>query len=243
MPQRFRKLQRVPADTQADYAYKKLESLFVNEQLPPGGFVSEPQLRAILKVGRTPMREAIKRLEADRLLVPFARKGFYVPPIDIREYLYVLELRLPIERYAFVTAAIRASDAERIALEQCISRFRRALRAKDVDAAAAADFESKKITLQATGNPYLGQVLRPLHTIGRRFWRHYVDPIERVALNAIQIDTLKSMYAADADNTGRLIEQFFIKLREVSIRVLKSKEELPSEIRFEYQKRSNSKGQ
>ena len=77
------------------------------------------------------MREAIKRWEADRLLVPFARKGFYVPTIDIREYLYVLELRLPIERYAFVTAATRASDAERIALEQCISKFRRALRKED----------------------------------------------------------------------------------------------------------------
>jgi DNA-binding GntR family transcriptional regulator len=241
MSRRPKKLQRNPADTLAEVAYKKLESLFVDGELPPGGFVSEPQLREFLNVGRTPMREAIKRLETDRLLVPFARKGFYVPPIDTREYLYLLELRLPIERYVYVTAATRANDAERIALEHCISKFRRALRSpKMLSAAAAADFESKQITLQATRNPFIEQVLRPLHTIGRRFWRHYVDGAEQVSLNMLQIDILKAVCSADAGRAGLSTEQFFQELREVSVRVLRSKEVLPDEINFGYQKFSSS---
>lgn len=240
MSRQTKKLQRDPADTLAEIAYKKLESLFVNGELPPGGFVSEPQLREFLSVGRTPMREAIKRLEADRLLVPFARKGFYVPPIDTREYLYLLELRLPIERYVYVTAAARANDAERIALEHCISKFRRAVRKHDLPAAAAADYDSKKITLQATRNPYIEQVLRPLHTIGRRFWRHHVDRAGQVSLNTLQIDILKAVCSSDSVGAGRSTEHFFQELREVSVRVLRSKEMIPGEIDYEYQKRSRS---
>jgi DNA-binding GntR family transcriptional regulator len=140
-------------DTLAEIAYEKLESLFVNGQLPPGEVVSEPQLRAFLNVGRTPMREAIKRMEADRLLIPFARKGFYVPPIDVREYLYLLELRLPIERYAFITAATRATDQERLALKQCITKFQKAQRTKDEPATAAADYESKQIVSKRRAIP------------------------------------------------------------------------------------------
>jgi DNA-binding GntR family transcriptional regulator len=241
MSRRPKKLQHDPAETLAEIAYKQLESLFIQGQLPPGGFVSEPQLRAFLNVGRTPMREAIKRLEADRLLVPLARKGFYVPPIDIREYLYVLELRLPIERYAFVTAATRATDAERIALEHCISKFRRALRNNDNVSAAASDYESKQVILQATRNPYIGQVLRPLHAMGRRFWQFHVDRKEQVTLNALEIDTLKAVHAADASGAGRSIEQFFQQLREVSIRVLRNQEVLPGEVPLEYQRTAGAR--
>ena len=80
------------ADTLADAAYRQIEGLYVDGTLPPGSFVSEPQLHRLTGLGRAPVREAVKRLEAERLLLPMHRKGIYVPPIEIGEH-----LRLPLE--------------------------------------------------------------------------------------------------------------------------------------------------
>ena len=160
-------------ETLGDDAYRQIEGLFVNGTLRPGSFVSEPQLQRLTSLGRAPVRDAVKRFEAERLLLPMHRKGIYVPALDVGDHLYLLEVRRPIEIYICRSAALRAQEAERAALRACIARFRDETGNWDHEVRAQRDFEYKHVIIRATRNPYIAPVIGPIHTLSRRFWHFH----------------------------------------------------------------------
>ena len=160
-------------DTLADLAYRQIEALFVDGTLVPGSIISEPQLHRLTGLGRAPVREAVKRLEAERLLLPMHRKGIHVPPIEISEHLYLLEIRRPIETYICRTAAMRANEDERAALRACAGRYRRESGNLEHAVRANRDYEYKQIVVAATRNPHVVPVIGRLHTLSRRFWHFH----------------------------------------------------------------------
>jgi len=162
-------------ETLAERAYAEIEAMFVNGTLRPGSFVSEPQLQLRLGLGRTPVREAIKRFEADRLLLPLHRKGIYIPPIDLDDHLHLLEVRRPVELLSFALAAERADEDERSQMNRCLQDLDKAEAAADMEATARVDYRSKMLAISATRNPHVAVVLRPIHTLSRRFWNFHVN--------------------------------------------------------------------
>ncbi len=93
-------------------AYRQLEELIATLQLPPGTVLSELMLAQRLKIGRTPIREALQRLARDGLVVVLPRRGVLVSEINLRTQLRLLEVRRVLERLMAELAAERASDDE-----------------------------------------------------------------------------------------------------------------------------------
>src|SRR5579862_5579940 len=84
--------------TLTDRAYRELEEMIVTLQLSPGTILSEQTLAVRLKIGRTPIREALQRLARDGLVVIMPRRGIMVSEINLRLQLRLLEVRRELER-------------------------------------------------------------------------------------------------------------------------------------------------
>ncbi|HEY4616294.1 MAG TPA: GntR family transcriptional regulator, partial [Citricoccus sp.] len=71
--------------TLAERAYREIRARIIDNRLAPGTPLDEEALIAELSIGRTPLREAVKRLESERLLTIYAHRGTFVPEVTIRD--------------------------------------------------------------------------------------------------------------------------------------------------------------
>ena len=104
-------VERTP--TLADRAYAALRDRLVTLQIRPGEPIDDDLIAEDLGVGRTPVREALKRLEDDRLVVAYPRRGTFATTVDITDLTHLNEVRLQLEPQAARRAAERATADER----------------------------------------------------------------------------------------------------------------------------------
>ena len=97
----------------ADKAYHEIRLLIVSLELAPGAVIDERELIERLEIGRTPIREALRRLAHERLVEVYPRRGMFVTGVDVRELARLSEVREVLEPEAARLAAERATDAER----------------------------------------------------------------------------------------------------------------------------------
>jgi DNA-binding GntR family transcriptional regulator len=97
----------------ADRAYVAIRDLIVSLGLPPGALIDERQLVESLGIGRTPVREALRRLSQEQLVEVFPRRGMFVTGVDVRDLARISEVRAALEPEAARLAAERATDEER----------------------------------------------------------------------------------------------------------------------------------
>ena len=110
----------------ADKAYHEIRDLIVSLELAPGAVIDERELIERLEIGRTPVREALRRLAHERLVEVYPRRGMFVTGVDVRELARLSEVREVLEPEAARLAAERATDADRAELGALARRARRA---------------------------------------------------------------------------------------------------------------------
>ena len=186
---------RIGAPALADQARAQLEELIVQLELPPGSVWSEVQLSERLGIGRTPVREALQRLEGDHLVRILPRLGVQVTEINVTQQLRLLEVRRVLERLVAQNAARRATPEER---EQLL-RMADALEAMvdgDVLKFLRYHYEIKRYIAECARNPFAAAAIAPTHAMSRRFYflhyrrahdlpeaaRHHADVIRAIAL-------------------------------------------------------------
>src|SRR5437762_14230164 len=122
---------RSSSQSLTDCAYLDLEEMIVTLKLPPGTAVSESELSQRLRIGRTPIREALQRLARERLIVILPRRGILVSEINVKSQLRLLEVRRELERLIARSAARRATPAERERFEALARDFEKSARRDD----------------------------------------------------------------------------------------------------------------
>lgn len=153
-----------------DQAYAKLEELIVTLRLAPGAIVSEAALSRQLRIGRTPIREALHRLARERLVNILPRRGITVSEINVGAQLRLLEVRREIERLVARSAARRASDAERTQFTDLGKAFEAAARTDDATAFMRTDRTFNDLCLVAAHNEYAAGTMLLMNSLSRRFW-------------------------------------------------------------------------
>ena len=93
----------------ADRAYEELRDRLVTLQIKPGEPIDEDQLGRELEMGRTPIREAIKRLALENLVTVFPRRGTFAAEINIKDLAHITDVRQVLEGQAAVPRG-RAPD-------------------------------------------------------------------------------------------------------------------------------------
>lgn len=157
------------AEPLAETAYRKLEEFIVTLKLAPGSKWSEEDLVELISVGRTPVREAVKRLHNDSLLTVLARYGVMIAEINLHQQLLVVELRRDLEMLITEQAHQRASIRERCELGKMIDDFE-AFSGTDIQSFLQHDLIVNQAIAGLAGNPFASKALGPLLNLSRRFF-------------------------------------------------------------------------
>src|SRR5881275_1278415 len=114
-----------PRELLADRAYAELRDRLVTLRIPPGSPIDEDLLGEELEMGRTPVREAIKRLALENLVTVFPRRGTFASEINITDLAHVSDVRVRLEGHAARRAAERLTASQREELEALLSEIDR----------------------------------------------------------------------------------------------------------------------
>ena len=105
--------------TDATKAYQLIKEKIISLELAPGAVIQDAALTEELGLGRTPIREALKLLEAENLVVTVPRRGIFVAHVSITDLQQLCEIRTELEGLSARLAAQRATEAEIASLLQC----------------------------------------------------------------------------------------------------------------------------
>jgi DNA-binding GntR family transcriptional regulator len=153
----------------ADRAYYAIRELIVTLELPPGAVLREPELTEQLGIGRTPVREALRRLAQERLVEVFPRRGMFVTKVDVRDLARLCEVRLALEPEAARLAAERATQADLAELREVLAELD-VRRKRDPRALIDLDERIHRAIYHASHNPYLAETLEQYYAHALRIW-------------------------------------------------------------------------
>lgn len=144
-------MQPVSGETLADAAYRRISEAMLSGALPPGSRLVMDALAARLQISRTPVRDALYRLEREGLIEPAGRRGFLVRTLGPAAVRNLFEAREAVEVFA----------AQRVAELGAMSQVAAAIdKAEQMDTAQPADAFAANLlvhraVVEATGNPHL----------------------------------------------------------------------------------------
>jgi DNA-binding GntR family transcriptional regulator len=157
-----------------DRAYHEIEERIVTLSLAPGSVLSEQSLANDLKIGRTPIREALQRLARDGLVTVLPRRGILVSAINLETQLKLLEVRRELERLMAKLAAERADETQRRAFAEIAKGMLAAADKSDDRAFMRLDQKFNALIAAASRNEFATRSMGLMNGLSRRFWyQHY----------------------------------------------------------------------
>ena len=155
----------------ADKAYHAIRGLIVSLELAPGALIDERELIERLEIGRTPVREALRRLAQEQLVEVYPRRGMFVTPVDARALARLSEVRAVLEPEAARLAAVRATDADREELGLLLSELEGGGGGELID----LDERIHRAVYRAAHNDLLQTTLEQYYTLALRIWSIALD--------------------------------------------------------------------
>jgi DNA-binding GntR family transcriptional regulator len=152
----------------ADRAYVELRDQIVTLTIPPGAPINEESLGRELGLGRTPLREAIKRLALENLVAVYPRRGTFVTEINITDLAHISDVRVQLEGHAAYRAAQRLTAAQRDELDALVAEIEQPR--SDADALMGLDARIHRFVYRCAANPYLRNTLEHYLNLSLRIW-------------------------------------------------------------------------
>lgn len=152
---------RAAGPSAAERAYQHLKRAILEQVYPGGLLISEGEIAEATGVSRTPVREALLRLEAEGLVKLYPKRGALIRPVSAREIADVIEARRLVELHAAEQVWPRRA-AIRDDLARWLDEMRRAHTAGDVTALMAADRAFHATVVEAAGNEILAELYHRL---------------------------------------------------------------------------------
>ena len=153
----------------ADKAYHAIRDLIVSLELAPGAVIDERALIEQLGIGRTPVREALRRLAQERLVEVYPRRGMFVTGVDVRELARISEVRTVLEPEAARLAAERATDDDRETLAELLDEL------DEPESLIGLDERIHRAVYRAAHNDLLEATLEQYYVLALRIWVMALD--------------------------------------------------------------------
>ena len=208
----------VGTESNADRAYEVIRERLVMLDIRPGEPINDDRLSAELGLGRTPVREAVKRLERDRLVVAYPRRGTFATAVDLTDLADISEIRKQLEPTAAARAARTASADMRARLGVLADSIAAIDDGDDPREVLRRDVYVHREIYRASGNPHLEQILITLDGHATRIWCLFLDRLPDVASHVREhIALLEAIVAGDeaaaADLTSAHVTGFEREIR------------------------------
>ncbi|MCQ9165048.1 GntR family transcriptional regulator [Arthrobacter sp. STN4] len=190
----------------AEVAYEHIRDRLLMLDIKPGDLLNDEDLARDLGVGRTPVREALKRLELDRLVVSYPRRGTFATRVEVTDLAFISEIRTQLEPLA-------ASRAARVATEPMREQLRAVMCAvESFDTRAASVVETLRLDASvhqsiyaAAANPHLEDVLIRYDNLVTRIWCMVLDRLPDLSRHLHEhVDLLRAVIDGDEAQAGEL---------------------------------------
>ncbi|MFG2132782.1 GntR family transcriptional regulator [Streptomyces sp. NPDC048751] len=204
----------------AERAYRAVRDRLVMLEIRPGAPINEEQLAQSLGVGRTPVREALKRLQYERLIATYPRRGTFATDVNITDLAHISEVRQELEPLAAAQAARRATAADRANLTALRRELESAHSAQyDTIALMHLDLQVHRAVYAAAHNPYLEDTLVRHDNLATRIWCLFIDRLSDMAGHVEEHGPLiEAIVAGEPEKAARLarghVEGFERAIRE-----------------------------
>lgn len=204
-----------------DVVFNNLRKAILMGQLKPGERLLEVHLAHKLGVSRTPVREAIRKLELEGLVITIPRHGAEVAQITEKGLNDVLEVRRALDALSVELACDRITDGEIEALKKACDEFESAVEKKDTSIIARADVALHDIIVQAAGNQRLQQMINNLAEQMYRYRFVYImDESQHETLVAEHREIYESIACRDRKRASRAAKLHIDNQKESVIRQL-----------------------
>ncbi len=189
-------------------------------RIAPGAPIDEDALGAELEIGRTPVREAIKRLALENLVTVFPRRGTFASEINITDLADISDVREQLEGHAAYRAAQRITAPQQAELEALLSELSDSAGSEHVEALMGLDARIHRFVHRCTGNPYMEETLGRYFSLSLRIWYLVLDRLPHLFARVHEHEELlRAIAAGDPDRARRVmvehIETFEREIRAV----------------------------
>lgn len=168
-----------------DVVFQTLRAAIINGDFEPGERLMEISLAKKLGVSRTPVREAIRMLELEGLVVMIPRRGAEVAKITIKDLKDSLEVRMAIEELAVVLACERITEEEKQKLIQANEEFKMLILNKKVPDIVEGDVKFHDVIFEATKNPKL---ISTAHNLREQVYRYRVEYVKDFSYHDVLVE-------------------------------------------------------
>lgn len=200
-----------------DVVFYTLRQAILKGEMEPGERLMEIQLAKKLGVSRTPIREAIRKLELEGLVIMIPRRGAEVAGITEKALRDVLEVRRSLEELAIELAVARMKEGDIKALEAARIEFREALNTNDMIRIAQADEKFHDVIYAGTYNDKLVQLLNNLRDQIYRYRLEYIKDVGKRQLILIEHENILNAVKTRNLELGRRAMREHIDNQEITI--------------------------
>ena len=185
--------------------------------------MSEAALVEQLAIGRTPIREALQKLEREGLIRIMPRKGIAVTDLDPAKQLLMLELRRDLEKLLARSGALRATEQERSAFIVIADKMDQIATGGSDIAFMRQDYALNQLMTQAAHNEYASRAIGLIHGLARRFWFvHYKTTTNLPLCCTLHATLAREVAQGDPETAAAAIDALMDYLEEFTYASLKT---------------------
>ncbi|WP_286786584.1 MULTISPECIES: GntR family transcriptional regulator [Pseudomonas] len=192
-----------------ELAYQTLRRMILEKALRSGGPVVEGRLIEELNISRTPLREALLRLEGEGLLVRAGARSYSVRFVSAQEYFQTMKVRELLETEAI---GLSIGKIDKRVIEQLVKKLKSLGKGQQEPAHWQIDDQVHTMYAQASGNPVLARLIEQVRTHSRLF--ELVSPFNRIEEDrAEHLAILEAYLSGDADAARAAVRTHLQNLR------------------------------
>ena len=198
----------------AERAYVELRDRIVTLHIAPGTVLREDELMKELAIGRTPLREAVKRLALENLVTVRPRRGTFVTEVEAADIVNITEVRVELEAYAAELAAERMDDQAAKLARALLAEVEELRRPDDPDWLMHFDERIHRFIWEAGGNRYLLDTLERYFTHSLRIWYLVLDRVPGLGHSVHdQAHLLEAVLARDGSRSRTIMREHVLEFQ------------------------------
>lgn len=202
-------------------AYDLIKARIMNLELKPGQYITDSEVASEIGISRTPVREGLRRLEHEGLLINQARRGWKVYALSLEDIHDIFDVKEAVEGMLARRAAECSDEQAQSALAQAIEQMQHAVGTNDVEAWLKADVQLHDTIFAMSGNERAASIIQNINDQWHRVRIGFVALQERIQRSSPEHKAIvESILAGDGEEAERLMTVHLHNVREELVHLL-----------------------
>ena len=211
-------LYNVKKENLGNQVFEQLKEMIFNGEFPPGERIIESEVADSIGISRTPVREALHKLEAERFIIHLPKGGYVVKGMSLSEIKEIFDIRVILESFAGFLAAKRCNDKEILPLEKKLEEFEKYLIKNDLKELTRVNTEFHELLYALSRSPRLVKMIHNL--------RDDIYSLRKIILNSVDMahlsnkdhrEIIKAIKKKEAKKTENLVRDHVLRGKEFVI--------------------------